>query len=480
MSRTVARNVVALGLAQGVTLVLGFVLWVHLGRALGAEGLGMVAFGLALGAYFVLAVTLGFDAVAVREAARTPGREAEIVRPLLGVRLALALAATATFAAVVLTLRLGRVYQAVVLVLGARVAARAVQLDWVYQARERMGVVAARNVAEAGVMVALALALVHEPDDAVWAAVALAIGPWVANVGVGALYVREAGWPRPSFDWRAWRALLVPALPLTASALVSMIYYNADKLVLEALRTTAEVGLYEASYKLYALAIAVGGVLYLAFFPSLSTAHGSRASMRAAGRQFAGAMWAVGPPLALGAAVYAPELLALLFGAEYVAAALALRVLLVYAALVHVSMAFGVPLMAWDAETDYFRAVLTGGVANVVLNVLLIGPLGVTGAAVATLASESVVTVGMAVRYRQRTGTLLPDVAARAGVVAALGGLGPAAAAHALGVPIFGAVPLVLAATLGAAWASGLAEPRALLAAVLRRPAPSAAEAPAP
>lgn len=468
-ARRLARNVLSLGLAQGVTLALGFVLWVHLGRTLGADRLGMIAFGTALLSYFVLAVSLGFDAVGIREAARDRDREAVLVPTLVSVRLALAGATTVVFAAVVLVLRLEPIYQLAVLVMGVQIVARAIQLDWVYQAREQMGTAAARNVGQAALTVVIALAMVRGPEDVVWAAVALTAGPLVANAVLFAVYVRQSGAPRLRVDGRAWRALLAPALPLAASAFVSQIYYNADKLMLEAIRTTAEVGLYEAAYKLYALAIAVAGVLYTAFFPMLSAALGDARAMTAAGARYASALWAIGPPFALGGAVYAPELLGLVFGADFLPATAALRVLLVYAALVHVSMAFGIPLLTWNAEIAYMRAVLAGGVANVILNLVLIAPLGPTGAALATLASEAVVTVGLAVRYRRITGTLLPGVAARGLAVALGGGLAPALAARALGVPIFGTIALVAAATGAAVWASGLVDLRALATLLLRR-----------
>ncbi|MEL7474487.1 MAG: oligosaccharide flippase family protein, partial [Planctomycetota bacterium] len=368
-----------LALAQVATLGAGFVVWVHLGRVLGAERLGMVAFGMALVSYFVLIVTLGFDAVAVRETARNDAKEAEILPLLLGARLALAVGATAAFLGTTVALDLAPIYQSTVLVVGVLIAARAVQLDWVYHAREEMGVAALRNAGAALVTVAVALATVRSPDDVIWAAAALAAGPSVANLVLVAVYARERGVPRPRFAPREWATLLAPALPLAASGFVMQLYYNVDKLMLEGFRTTAEVGLYESGYKLYALAIAAASVLYPAFFPALSGAFGDGAAMRRAGERFGAALLALGPPFALAAAVYAPELLALIFGMEFVPATPALRLLFVYAGLSYVNMTFGVPLMAWNDEKSYLRAAVAGAVANVVLNVALIPRFGSVG-----------------------------------------------------------------------------------------------------
>ena len=463
------RNAATLGLAQGAVLALNFALWVHLARALEADRLGMLAFGLALLSYFVLAVTLGFDAIGVRELAREPEREGALVADVLGVRLTLAVVAGAAFAAVAVALPLGPLYQAAVLVLGVQVVARAVQIDWVYQGREQMGAVAVRNVAASAVSVGLALALVRRPADVVWAAAALSAGPLVANAGLLVAYAREVGVPRPRLHRGLWPTLLLPALPLAASALVSQIYYNADKLMLEALRTTAEVGLYESAYKVYALAIAPAGVLYLAFFPVLSGALGDADAMRRTARAFASTLVALGPPFAFAGVVLAPAVVDLLFGAEYAAAVPALRILLVYSTVTYVSMGFGVPLLTWNEERAYLRAVVVGGVANVALNVALIAPLGTTGAALATLGSEVAVLLGMAFHFRRVTGAVHLAPLVRGVVLCVGGGVAPAWAASALGVPLVGGIPAVVLATFLGAWALGLVDPRAAVVAVVTR-----------
>ncbi|MGB3541599.1 flippase [Rubrivirga sp.] len=465
-----AKNVVVLGLAQGATLLFGFISWVHFGRSLGAERLGMLAFGMALVAYFVLAVALGFDAVGVREVARSADREKEIVPNLLGVRLVLAFVATVVFVGLAEVLGLEPIYKNAVLVLSGLILARAIQLDWVYQAREQMGKVSARNTAAAGVTALIALAFVRGPEDLAIAAAALAAGPFVANLVLLAVYALEVGVPRPQFERAAWKALLAPALPLAASSLVSQFYYNADKLMLEAFRATAEVGLYEVAYKLYAIAVAPAGVLYLAFYPALSSAFEDRDAMVQESRRYGGIQFVLGLPLALAGVVLAPDLVELVFGAEYLGASTALRILFAYAGLSYVSMTFGVPLMAWNDEKGYMRSVLGGGVANVILNVSLIIPFGLVGAAIATIASEAIVTVGMAVRYRRLTGTLLPATLARGAVVGAVGGIAPAVLGLWLGLPIFGTLALVALATGLAGWASGLVDPRMLIAILTRRP----------
>lgn len=466
--RRVARSVVTLGVAQVATMGLNLVLWAHLGQRLGPEQFGVVGFGLALLSYFILAVTLGFDAVGIREVAREPAGERRLVRDVLGIRLTLGVVSTVAFCLVVAVVAPDRLARLALFVLGAQILSRAVQLDWVYQGRERMGLVAVRNAGAAAASVGLALALVRDPGDLVLAALALAAGPWLANLGLLGAYSREAGTPLPRADVAAWKALLVPALPLAASSFVNQIYYNVDKLMLAGLRSTVDVGLYEAGYKLFAIAVAPAAVLYPAFYPALSAAFGDAEAMRQRSRAFASALVAVGLPLSAGGAVLAPDLVDLVFGEAYAGAVPALRVLFSAAGVTYLGMAFGSPLMAWNRERDYMKAVFAGGAANLVLNAILIVPLGPVGAAAATLASELLVMAGMAWRFRRQTGTLYPTVLLRGLAAAGLGGVAPAAAAQALGWPVLASLAAVGVGTVVAAGAVRLVTP-ADVRAILRR-----------
>jgi O-antigen/teichoic acid export membrane protein len=425
-AQTIGRNTLALGIGQAVTLGVNFAAWVHLSRALGPEGFGVLTLGLAILSYFLLAVTLGLDVVGVREIARAPAGDVGSLRTLvanvLGLRLALALVATALYVGIAFWVA-GTAPAAVALaVLGLQLVARAVQLDWVYQGIERMWVLALRTAGAAGLLAGLAFALVRDGTDVVVAAVAVGAAPLVANGLLLGAYAGEFGPPRPRAG--AWRALLVPALPLAASAFVSEVYYNLDKIMLEALRTTAEVGLYGAGYKVYALAVAPAAALFPAFFPTLARA-GTQAERADAARRFASALLLIGLPVLAVAPFAAGPVLDLLFGPEYAAGAPALQLLLANAGVVYVAMAYGVPLTAWDRERAYFVVVAAGAALNVALNLLLIGRFGTAGAASATLCTEASILVGMAVLHRRETralyaGTWLRTVppAVTAGVVA--------------------------------------------------------------
>ncbi|PAP76543.1 flippase [Rubrivirga marina] len=454
-ARTIGQNSLALGVGQAVTLVVNFAAWVYLSRVLGPEGFGLITLGLAILSYFLLAVALGLDVVAVREIARASDGAAalhRLVANVLGLRLALALVATATYVGIAVWVAGTAAAAAALTILSLQLVARAVQLDWVYQGVERMWVVALRTAGAAALLAGLAFALVRDGTDVVVAAVAVGVAPLVANAVLLVAYAGEFG--RPRLSTASWRALLIPAVPLAASAFMSEVYYNLDKIMLEALRTTAEVGLYGAGYKVYALAVAPATALFPAFFPSLARA-ATREQKAEAARRFASALLLIGLPVIAVAPFAAAPLLDALFGPEYAEAGPALQLLLANAGVVYLAMTYGVPLTAWDRERAYFVVVTAGAVLNAVLNAVLIGPFGTAGAAGATLCTEASILVGMAALHRRDTGALHASAWLRAVPPAIAAGV--AAWAFCAVWPLWAWIPAVLAAwALTAALSGGL------------------------
>jgi O-antigen/teichoic acid export membrane protein len=310
-------------------------------------------------------------------------------------RLVLCGVAALLYAGTVLLLPQPPLYQAALLVLGLTLLVRATQLNWAFVGLGEVGAQAVRDVGSALLVLAGALTWVHGPQDVVAAAAVTVIPPLLGNVFLLVVFVRRHGAVRLRFDRQEWMLLLTPAIPLAASAFLSEVYYSLDKVMLEFLRSTAEVGLYGAAYKLLTLALAPAFVLYQAFFPSLSSAFGDTNAMRERADALARVMVAVGLPLIAAGPLLAGDALTFVFGSEYAPAGPALAILLVNAGIVYVAMSFGNPLMAWNQQKPYMMAIAVGAGANVVLNVALIPALGMTGAALATVTSEVLVLAGL-------------------------------------------------------------------------------------
>lgn len=190
------------------------------------------------------------------------------------------------------------------------------------------------------------------------------------------------------------------SLPLALGGGLSTVYGRADTWLVALLGTPVAAGIYGAAYRvmevLYVPARAVGSIaLSEGSRPSADRDRGPR-SLAAAGAVIVG-----GGAIAL--AIAGPRVMTGLFGAEFDQGATALRILAV-AALVGAAGAMVGPLAAARRGPAQARAVAAALTVNVGLNVFLIPRHGVTGAAVAFLASEAMLTAMLVpLVYRRRS-----------------------------------------------------------------------------
>ncbi|MDX1438546.1 MAG: flippase [Rubricoccaceae bacterium] len=410
-------NVLSFGSAKAVSAVVSLVLAAYLTRVLEPSGYGILGFGSALLSYFVLFVRLGFKHLGAREVARQPVIASQLVGQLLGMQLVLAIVGFAGFAGLVLALPKDAVFKTVLLIQGLSLFAHALSLDWLYQGLERMKVLAICQVASSVLHLVGVLFFVSDPEDIVIAAGMFSAGLAVNSALLIGAFVRGFGGISFSLQIDTWKKYLRPALPIATSTFMVALYFSIDQVLLGFMRTEAEVGLYSAAVKAVSAAQIPAMVLVQVLFPVLSTAIGSRDDMRERSLALARRMFPIGLGSGLIAAFLGTDLIVAFAGSAFEPAGTAFSYLMLNVALIYITMTFGQSLIAWDAQNIYMVVVTAGAVINIVLNVLLIPPHGIEGAAVATLATEAVVLVGLATQHIRMVGfpywrTLLQTFAA--------------------------------------------------------------------
>ncbi|MBP2230268.1 O-antigen/teichoic acid export membrane protein [Azospirillum agricola] len=423
--RRIFQNIRALAAAKAATMASGLVTAAWTARVLGPDSFGVLGFGTSLMAYAALFVNLGLSTYAVREIARDRDEAGPLSEHVLTLRTVLALVVGALYAAFVLSLDKPMAVKAVLLVQAVQLLGNALVLDFVYQATERMGVIATREIGTSIGSMLLVFLLVRGPDDAIVAA-AITGGAITVNalIMIGR-FRRDFGRLRPRIDLRVWREILTAATPMAVGVFAWAIFTHLDVVMLGFMAPHAEVGWYSAAVKVQTLANLAGNIVMNAFLPQLAASHGDLDHMRERMRAYATVMLTVGALVVAGGLALAPSILATLFGGAYDPAALPLRILMVASAVVYANMILGNPLLVWHRQTGYMIAMLAGGALNAVLNVWWIPRYGIQGAAMATLTAELAATVAIAWLHRKVVGELYGRLAARA---ALCGGLAIAAA----------------------------------------------------
>lgn len=397
----IIKNIFSLTTAEIFSKGIGLITTAYLARVIEPQGFGIIGFATAFISYFGLLVNLGFDTLGTREIARDKGRTTRYVNNIISIRLIMALSGYAIFATVVSMLDKPHLVKSVLYITGLGLFANAFLLNWVFQGIERMGTIALRQILTSLLNLIGVLLLVHKPDDILWAVGVTVISNIVNTFWMGAIYIKHFGRIRLVFDLPFWKDMFVSAIPMAFSAFMIAIYYNMDIVMLSFIKTEVEVGYYSAAYKVLLLSLIPAGIILNAFFPQLSAANGNRERMISLMKRYSTAMFIISGFISLIGIVFAYNIINIIFGKEFYQSIILLQILMINTIFVYTNMTYGNPLLAWNKERTYTAAITWGGIGNIILNLVLIPPYGAIGAAIATVASEAIVFIGLSyLHYR--------------------------------------------------------------------------------
>jgi O-antigen/teichoic acid export membrane protein len=384
---------------------------VLIARALGPAGNGRYALAMTIGTMAALVASLGFEQAQAKAWSGAQRSRAELVGAALhvgattggGVALLLVALWTAGSAGVFDGLGLLTAILIVAALVPLRVLLALLRgLLIVGGQLERSNLaLAAGDLARTLVIVALALAGALSVETAVATF-------WVATLVALALHARPAGRPRRAPAGFVRAQLREGALMSPYFAFV-FLNLRLDVLLLAALSTPRSVGVYAVAVIFAELVwLATDAVSTGARERQWGTSDGDAAAMTAAAARMSALVALLALPVL---AVAAPVAIHLVFGRAFAGATDALWALLPAAVAMAWWRALGAGLVRFGRPRVVNAIAMSALVANVVLNVCLIGPLGIVGAALASLGSYllgAALAASAFARGRVRLRDLLP------------------------------------------------------------------------
>jgi len=450
-------NLVTLGLVQVVVAVTGIAIQIGLARFLGDDGYGSFKFLATLAGLLGFLADFSIPVLLARQVARAPENAAE--------RLGTGLTAIALLAAPPILLTAAYAWLVdgrpdvviAAFAAGATMGALATQGigESIFQGLRRMRPLLWANLAGRLVYLGGTVWLLWLGWGVFGAFVAMAAGPLAAAAILLAAFRRQVGPPRSQGLAGAAR-LIRDGLPFGLHRAFMGAYLAGDVLVIQWFCTDAELGAYGAA-ALFLVQIPLAQVLIKAIYPTLSQAI-SRPDDAGAELGLAVRLLLVASlPIAVGGAMVAPELIALLFGPDFGAAVPLLVVLLPVLPLRFVNLTTGAALSALDRQPRRTRAILVIASFNLILNVLMVPYWGALGAAIATVIAEVALLIWLGtaltgavhgVGWLSGVWRSLPGLLAMAGIVWLTG------AAHvgvqiAAGAAVFAAAAWLMRAVTG-------------------------------
>ncbi len=385
----ILKNTFSLLFSGIIARLLGFIGIVYLARVLGPGDFGKINFAIAIIAYFALIANLGLPLLGTREIARERDKIKDYLDSILTLRLCLALLSFGLLFLLALFLNKPSEIKHLILLYGLGLIPSALLLDWAFQGVEKMEYIGLGRILSGGVNLGLVLWLIKGPEQLLLIPCFGIAGSLLAAGVLVSIFARSFGKPRFKFDLIFWKTLLRQALPLGISIGLIQVIYNIDTVMLGFMRSNAEIGYYNAAYKIILALIMVGAVYFDAIFPVISKYYiTSSESLRKLQSYTAKLMVAISLPLAVGGTILAKPIMNLLYSPEYDNGIIAFQLLIWVVALIYINMIYARGMWACNRQNEYLKIVTTQALVNIGLNLILIPPLGITGAAISTIWAE--------------------------------------------------------------------------------------------
>lgn len=392
-ARRAARNAGAIAAASLLSRGLQFG-W----QLILASGLGPAAFGVygAAAAFIMVGaplVSFGMGPIVIRDVARRPEQAGRYLASLLLTQTLLALAAYVGINAAAALAGYSETVRVFAAIAGLSLFMDALgnQCHDLLLAHERMAAASAVTVAHIVLLIALAGAGLAAGYGlfGVYAGVLLAGA--LRSAALGALVWRGGVRPIWPVDRRLTRRLLGDGAPLALSAFLTLAYQQADKLL-----SSRFVGDRETGYLTVAFIVIFGVVEILnttvltALYPMMSRSYdGGRSPLFGFMIEKLTIFTVIiCLPITLVIALFAPHILAPLFGEDFRPAAAVLQILIIYALLMMTGNICAQGMLVQNRQRRLLLIRAAGLGVNLALLLALLPRLGILGAAVSSVCAE--------------------------------------------------------------------------------------------
>ncbi|HBB37325.1 MAG: Membrane protein involved in the export of O-antigen and teichoic acid [Candidatus Moranbacteria bacterium GW2011_GWC1_45_18] len=395
LPRRIAYNAIFTSAAKILGTILSLVSIGFITRYLGREGFGDYSTVLAFFAFFSAIADLGLYVISTREISRPESDEKKILGNVFAIRIAVSFFILLVSPLLILFFPYsGDVKVGVVIAASAYFFASGYSvLIGLFQKRLAMDKVAIGEFV--GKMVQLAIVVIAVKSNFGFLAITSSLlFNMLASFFVVYLFSKKYITFSLRFDWQAWKKFLKESYPVGVSAIIVFAYFKLDTIILSILKTNADVGIYNAAYKV---------VENVAFFPAMFVGlvmpimsryifHEREKFEKVADKTFKVFLVLV-VPLLVGMIFFAKNIIGLIGGAGYEDSVLVLKILAFAMAFIFFGSFFTNVIIAGNQQRKLIAILLFCAVFNITLNLYMIPRFSYKGAAVTSSLTEFLVAV---------------------------------------------------------------------------------------
>lgn len=390
IARKIAYNVVFNVITKVLSTILALVGIAFITRYLGKEGFGDYSTVLAFFAFFGSVADLGIYTITAREISREGADEKKILGNAFALRLISSVAVFLITPAIIYFLPYSpNVKLGILIAAGSFVfSSTYMVLNGVFQKNLAMDRVASAEVI--GKLIQIGVIVFAVQNDLGFITIVMSIlTAMIFNFFTVLFLVKKYIPLKLQFDFVYWKKFLKESAPLGFSAIIVFIYFKIDTIILSILKTSTDVGIYSAAYKV---------IENISFFPSMIIGLMFPIFSRhifADKKQFTHladetlkVFIILIVPLVVGTLFLSEGIINLIGGSAFLEAANTLRILIFALVFIFFGNLFNNILIASNFQKKMLRIFIACAVFNVCANLIFIPKYSYTAAAVVSMLTE--------------------------------------------------------------------------------------------
>ncbi len=390
IARKIAYNVLASSVSKFFSTALALVSIGFITRYLGREGFGNYATVLAFLSFFASLADLGLYHISTREISRPGADEKMIMGNIFTLRVISALGILIVAPIVVLFFDYPHeVKEGIIIAAASFLFSSGYQvLNGVFQKNLAMDRVAIGELAGKIIQVATVILAVKFQLSFDWIIASLLFN-MMASFGIVFLWSKKYLRFSWRFDFGYWKKFLKESLPIGVGSIIIFAYFKMDTILLSILKTSEDVGIYNAAYKVlenisFFPAMIVGLVL-----PILSnTIFTDKKRFADVSNKTFKVFVILVVPLIVGTLFLSKGIIQLIGGGQFAQSAAVLQVLVFALAAIFFGNFFNNILIAGNLQRKLMGIWLCAAIGNVGLNLALIPKFSYAGAAYVSTGTE--------------------------------------------------------------------------------------------
>lgn len=391
--RNIVKNFSSLIAAQFFSRLCSFAVYITIARFLGASGFGKLSFAVSFVALFGVVLDMGLSELFVRDVA---GSSKEMAKRYLDNIIALKIVLSGTAFLLILGIssispHLKMLMPVILILTGAYIVELYTFLfRAIFRTYERMEIEAFTVICEGILKVSLLLILANTLNLTILLAAKIFI---FSNIIILLLsiYIAKSKFMIPGllFDFQIWRKLIKRTLPFALLFFFGVINFKIDIIMVSCIMGDKFTGWYSAAAKLIESTLIIPISVAIAFFPAFSKSNkNSREALAPLFKQATKILLFTALPILIILNLASKYIVGFTFGVNFLRSVPVLQLL--SWTLVPFFLKFFLDrfILSLEVSKVIFVSYFIGTALNIILNLVLSGPLGLLGFSLATLISE--------------------------------------------------------------------------------------------